>query len=52
MPRGQGVRSSPSFQRSRLTCLPLKDIAWSWFEHLNARRIDAAMAMLDDDGSW
>jgi len=29
-----------------------KDIAWSWFEHLNARRIDAAMAMLDDDGTW
>ena len=29
-----------------------KDIAWSWFEHLNARRIDAAMGMLDDAGSW
>jgi ketosteroid isomerase-like protein len=29
-----------------------KEIAWSWFEHLNAGRIDAAMAMLDDDGTW
>jgi ketosteroid isomerase-like protein len=29
-----------------------KDIAWSWFEHLNSGRIDAAMAMLDDDGTW
>jgi uncharacterized protein len=29
-----------------------KAIAWSWFEALNARRIDAAMALLEDAGSW
>ena len=29
-----------------------KLIAWSWFEALNAGRIDAAMALLDDEGSW
>ena len=29
-----------------------KEIAWSWFEHLNAGRVDDAMAMLDDHGTW
>jgi ketosteroid isomerase-like protein len=28
------------------------DIAWSFFVTLNERRIDDAMAMLDDAGTW
>src|SRR5688572_2805202 len=51
MPRRQALRCSIAPQMP--TSVPAaKDIAWSWFEHLNARRIDAAMAMLDDAGSW
>lgn len=29
-----------------------KQLAWAWFEALNARRLEDAMAMLDDAGTW